>query len=106
MRKSFILGALLIMFLMVTALTTNVYAGVFTAQVTEAGINDGTGETEIWLYRSDVTETKKFVAAIGEENKMLAVALTAMSSGMDVKVSVAWGSWGAPLVFIRLISAP
>ena len=108
MRKGYFLGAVLALFLVSTIFPLSANAGdsVRDCTVTQAGYNGETGNTEIWLYRDDAGLTKMFVAPAGEENKMLAVALTAMSSGMCVKVKMDWQVWGDELVFLRLQECP
>ncbi len=104
MRRTLAMVTLLALVFTVTPLTTGAYAvtALQICTVEQAGINSDTGDVEIFLYRADVDATKKFVAPTAEANRMLAVALTAMSSGMQVKVMIDWQVWASEIDWIRL----
>jgi hypothetical protein len=80
-------------------------AAVRICNVMEAGYNDETGNIEIWLQQYDGGNTKMFTAAVGQEKEMLAVALSALSTGLPVKAKLNWNTWGSALLFIRLMSS-
>jgi len=78
-----------------------------TCTVEMAGCNDVTGEVEIKLKPDGKSKGKMFVAPAGEEDRMLAIALTAMASGsgMKVKAKIDYAAgWGSEIDAIRLVS--
>ena len=80
--------------------TTSVFAAWYTCKVKQAGPFN---ETEVRFVLSDTKEApafadKTFVAMAGCENRMLATALTAISSGLTVKVRTDLSKPGFPAI--------
>ena len=65
---------------------------------------DDLGVAVIGLSRpvSSGTSSRDFTVPVGEENRMLAVALTALASGLQVQADVDWSSNGSEIVCFRL----
>jgi hypothetical protein len=80
--------------------TTSAFAAWYTCQVKQAGPYN---ETEVRFVLSDTKASpafsgKTFVAMAGCENRMLATALTAISSGLTVKVQTDLTKPGFPAI--------
>jgi len=89
----------LVIFGMLTAMAGESFAAVswYQCDVISAGIDDTTtGDVRLRLHRINNDTIKDFVfTADGTENKILAMALTAISLGYPVNVKVDWVGNGA-----------
>jgi hypothetical protein len=83
--------------------TAQAYVWARDCTVASAGIGE-TGNVEVFLIPVGETQAKMRVAQEGDENVVLAIALTAMSTGKLVNVKTEWAAAGAPIVWIRLLS--
>ena len=63
----------------------------------EAIETDDSGTVTLTLYRASKDRSKQFTVPIGEENRMLAVALTAMTNGMGVRALFDWQNEGSDI---------
>jgi hypothetical protein len=67
---------------------------------------DCEGCVTITLSAVNTGATRSFVVPAGEENRMLSVALTAMTTGMIVKVYIDWPNSGTEIDSMILLAAP
>ena len=71
--------------------------------VQDAGINTD-GNVELMLYSAARDVAKRFVAAAGEENMILAIGLTALSTGNSVFARTDWAAPGSAILAIRVMN--
>jgi hypothetical protein len=106
MKKKLIVVTTLIAFCMMTAFAVNAMAAAkwYDCSVVNIGV-DSSGQCAIRVYNANQDSERMFVPATGQENRMLAVALTALSLTYNVLVNV--DSWvnGTTINDIR-VSAP
>jgi hypothetical protein len=74
-----------------------------TCDVVQAGIEE-TGAALFKFKPLGETKSKGFVAPVGREKEMLAIALTAMSSGMKVKALIDYEVAGSEIKSLKLFS--
>jgi hypothetical protein len=66
---------------------------------------DSDGVVTFTLSAVSTGATRSFVAPAGEENRMLSIALTAMTNGMIVKVYIDWPNSGTEIESMILLPA-
>ena len=97
MKAKKIIVAILVLFCMVLTIPGLATAGyrLWECSVVAAGPDTTgdeltTGQIVLTLQRTGFDSKKTFVVKDGEENRVLAIALTALSSGMKVNVLIDW----------------
>jgi len=90
---------------LIMAFATNGHAEyqMQTCDVVQAGIEE-TGDALFKFRPVGETKPKGFVAPVGREKEMLAIALTAMVSGLKVKALIDYQVPGSEIRSLRLFS--
>ena len=101
--KSIIIGMALLVLSLGFALVAEAAPANYTCYVTMSGV-EANGEIRIYLdIVDDGTDTMKYYTApVAYEKTMLAIALTAQSTGIPVRVRVDWDNPRTELTFMRL----
>ena len=102
-RKSIILGLALLVLSLGFAPIADAAPANYTCMVTMAGVEDN-GEIRIYLDPVDDgrTEARYYTAPVAYEKTMLAIALTAVSTGIPVRVRIDWDNPRTELTFMRI----
>jgi hypothetical protein len=75
----------------------------YTCDVIMAGV-EANGEVRIYLdpVGDGITEARYYTAPVAYEKTMLAIALTAVSTGIPVRVRIDWDNPRTELTFMRI----
>jgi len=101
--KSIIFGMALLVLSLGFAPLADAAPANYTCNVMMAGVEDN-GEIRIYLDIVDdgTTTMKYYTAPVAYEKTMLAIALTAISTGIPVRVRVDWDNPRTELTFMRI----
>jgi hypothetical protein len=105
-RKVFLAGLTVVSTMLIFAATA--FAGTYTCKVKQAGPYKG---TEVRFVLTDTAgnpafSNKTFIAKSGCENQMLATALTAISNGLNVRVTTNPSPHGRPVIQALVVVVP
>lgn len=64
------------------------------------------GNVQIRINSTDKAAERTFTAASGDENRILAIGMTAMQGGNEVQLKVNWTVAESDILGIRLLEAP
>ena len=105
MKRSKIIYILVIS-LFAVLVSSQAYAGTYVCDVTEAGAVGPAAEVQIRLTSTGSFTNQWFKARTGREKEMLAVALTALASGLKVRVWLNSTAVNAELQSMHIQSSP
>jgi hypothetical protein len=61
-----------------------------------------TGDVKIQLICQDATSPRSFRVPAGEENRMMSIALTAVTTNMPVRANIDWATPGSEITGLRI----
>ena len=105
-KKTIVAGLAVVSAILIFA--ASAFAGTYTCKVKQAGPYKG---TEVRFVLTDTAgnpafANKTFIAKSGCENQMLATALTAVSNGLNVRVTTNPAQHGRPVIEALVVVVP
>jgi hypothetical protein len=105
-RTVFLTGLTVVTTMLIFA--ASAFAGTYTCKVKQAGPYKG---TEVRFVLTDTAgnpafSNKTFIAKSGCENQMLATALTAISNGLNVRITTSPSQHGRPVIHAMVVVVP